>query len=167
MASASSGVNPRYPMPAYPRGWYSVCDSDELAPGEIRTIQALGQEDELAQGGWGVGDRIPLVVGHGHCCGFAQTPFQDGQASQGSVELLEGRGDELGTELDRPPQPLPEVGDPIEEDQLPHVVKEPHGVGLVRVDPESRGQGPGLRGHTDHVGPDRSRQLVEALAWAA
>lgn len=34
----------RYPMPAYPRGWYSLCDSDELARDEIRTIPALGRE---------------------------------------------------------------------------------------------------------------------------
>ncbi len=34
----------RYPMPAYPRGWYSLCDSDELAQGEVRPITALGRE---------------------------------------------------------------------------------------------------------------------------
>lgn len=39
-----TGVNPRYPMPAYPRGWYSLCDSDELAVAEIKPIQMLGQE---------------------------------------------------------------------------------------------------------------------------
>lgn len=44
MATAISGVHPRYPMPAYPRGWYSLCDSDELASGEIKPIRALGQE---------------------------------------------------------------------------------------------------------------------------
>jgi 3-ketosteroid 9alpha-monooxygenase subunit A len=44
MAATRPGVNPRYPMPAYPRGWYSLCDSDELAADEIRPIQALGRE---------------------------------------------------------------------------------------------------------------------------
>lgn len=44
MSTAVSGVNPRYPMPAYPRGWYSLCDSDELRSGEIKSIRALGQE---------------------------------------------------------------------------------------------------------------------------
>jgi nitrite reductase/ring-hydroxylating ferredoxin subunit len=39
-----AGVNLRYPMPAFPRGWYSVCDSSELSAGEIKPIQALGEE---------------------------------------------------------------------------------------------------------------------------
>ena len=43
MSSSLSGVNPRYPMPAFPRGWYSLCDSDELQSGEIKSIDALGQ----------------------------------------------------------------------------------------------------------------------------
>ena len=44
MPNAVRGESPRYPMPAYPRGWYCVCDSGELAPGEIKPLRVLGQE---------------------------------------------------------------------------------------------------------------------------
>jgi 3-ketosteroid 9alpha-monooxygenase subunit A len=42
--SANGAEHARYPMPAYPRGWYGVCDSSELAAGEIKTLQLLGRE---------------------------------------------------------------------------------------------------------------------------
>ena len=34
----------RYPMPPFPRGWYAVCDSDELAADEVKPLHYLGRE---------------------------------------------------------------------------------------------------------------------------
>jgi len=44
MARAISGSNQRYPMPAFPRGWYSLLDSYELSEGQIVPVQAFGEE---------------------------------------------------------------------------------------------------------------------------
>jgi 3-ketosteroid 9alpha-monooxygenase subunit A len=38
------GTNARYPMPAFPKGWYGACDSSELAAGEIKTLRLLGRD---------------------------------------------------------------------------------------------------------------------------
>ena len=34
----------RYSFTPYPRGWFRACFSDELAPGEVQSIELLGQE---------------------------------------------------------------------------------------------------------------------------
>ena len=34
----------RYPFPPYPTGWYLLCRSDELAPGEVLTVHYFGRE---------------------------------------------------------------------------------------------------------------------------
>jgi len=44
------GESARYPMPAYPRGWYCVCDSPELAPGEVKALELFGRELVAARG---------------------------------------------------------------------------------------------------------------------
>lgn len=41
---AARGLHARYPMPAYPRGWYGACDSEELEAGEIKRFHLLGSE---------------------------------------------------------------------------------------------------------------------------
>jgi len=34
----------RYPFPATPNGWYALCQSAELAPGEVRALRYFGRE---------------------------------------------------------------------------------------------------------------------------
>lgn len=35
---------PRYPFAPFPRGWYAVAFSEEIRPGELRTVRFLGRE---------------------------------------------------------------------------------------------------------------------------
>lgn len=44
MPNTIRGESARYPMPAYPRGWYCVCDSAELLAGEVLPLRRFGQE---------------------------------------------------------------------------------------------------------------------------
>ncbi len=37
-------MKPRYPMPAYPNGWFQIAVSSEIAPGELKTIKYFGRE---------------------------------------------------------------------------------------------------------------------------
>ncbi len=37
-------AGPRYPFAPYPRGWYTVGFSEDVAPGQHRTVQVLGEE---------------------------------------------------------------------------------------------------------------------------
>ncbi len=34
----------RIPLPPFPHGWFRVCDSDQLAPGELRAVRYVGRE---------------------------------------------------------------------------------------------------------------------------
>jgi 3-ketosteroid 9alpha-monooxygenase subunit A len=43
----------RYPFPATPDGWYAVCQSSELAPGEVRPLRYFGRELVAFRGGDG------------------------------------------------------------------------------------------------------------------
>ena len=61
MPNSIRGESARYPMPAYPRGWYCVCDAAELAVGEIKPLRLFGQELVAARaedGAVGVFDAI-------------------------------------------------------------------------------------------------------------
>jgi phenylpropionate dioxygenase-like ring-hydroxylating dioxygenase large terminal subunit len=40
----------RIPLPPYPNGWFAVSHSDELAVGEVRTVQVLGRELVIFRG---------------------------------------------------------------------------------------------------------------------
>jgi len=37
-------VQERFPLPAFPNGWFKVCYSDELRPGEVRRVHVVGRE---------------------------------------------------------------------------------------------------------------------------
>jgi len=37
-------------MPAYPRGWYSLCDSEDLAQDEVKSVDALGEQFVVVRG---------------------------------------------------------------------------------------------------------------------
>jgi len=43
-------VSQRVPLPPYPNGWFCVCDSDELAPGEVKPIRYFGRDLVLYRG---------------------------------------------------------------------------------------------------------------------
>ena len=36
--------DPRFPFPSYPKGWFAVAFSDELAPGDVRPLTVFGRE---------------------------------------------------------------------------------------------------------------------------
>lgn len=44
-------LDPNAPLlPPYPRGWYTIADSDDLAPGEVKPIRAFGREFVVFRG---------------------------------------------------------------------------------------------------------------------
>ena len=43
------GESARYPMPAYPRGWYAVCDTDDLAAGAVKPLKLFGEDIVVAR----------------------------------------------------------------------------------------------------------------------
>jgi phenylpropionate dioxygenase-like ring-hydroxylating dioxygenase large terminal subunit len=66
-------------MPAYPRGWYCVCDSDDLAPGDVKALQLLGQELVAARSLDGDANVFDAFCPHlGAHLGHGGTVTQDG-----------------------------------------------------------------------------------------
>ena len=44
-------LDPNAPLlPPYPRGWYTIADSDDLAPGDVLPIHAFGREFVVFRG---------------------------------------------------------------------------------------------------------------------
>ncbi len=158
MATALSGVNPRYPMPAYPRGWYSLCDSDELVPGEIKPIQALGQElvaVRAEDGSAHVYDaycpHLGAHLGHGGTLvdGKIQCPFHNWQYA-----AEDGRCAAIPYAKRIPPN----------VSLTPWHTDERNGLVMVYVDPE----GGAPEWHVDHVPEldDPQWILVAQLEWS-
>ena len=40
----------RIPLPPYPNGWFGLCYADEIAPGALKTVHALGQDFVVFRG---------------------------------------------------------------------------------------------------------------------
>ena len=40
----------RIPLPPYPNGWYNICYSHEVTPGEVKAVHAIGQDFVVYEG---------------------------------------------------------------------------------------------------------------------
>src|SRR6187402_3550110 len=54
----------RIPLPPYPNGWWAVSHSDELAVGEVKTVQILGRELVVFRGAGGDAHAVDPYCAH-------------------------------------------------------------------------------------------------------
>jgi nitrite reductase/ring-hydroxylating ferredoxin subunit len=57
-----TAMSSRFPFSPFPTGWYALCASDELAPGQLRTLTFMGEEVVVFRAGNGT-----VAVADAHC----------------------------------------------------------------------------------------------------